>query len=55
MSEGDFEALSVFLRQGPRDSRATPENLRKLVPDSVPSGMQLAVSKECRERRAGDR
>jgi cytochrome c peroxidase len=33
-----FNDLLVFLREGLLDSRALPENLRSLVPSSVPSG-----------------
>lgn len=41
LSEEDIQALLVFLRDGPLDSDARPENLRKLIPATVPSGLPL--------------
>jgi cytochrome c peroxidase len=38
LTPGEFNDLLVFLRQSLLDSRALPENLRSLVPPSVPSG-----------------
>jgi cytochrome c peroxidase len=37
----DFAALVAFLRQGLLDPRATPAQLRRLVPPAVPSGMPV--------------
>ena len=41
LSRKEFEALIAFLREGLLDPRATPENLKKLIPASVPSGMPV--------------
>lgn len=41
LSRSEFEALVAFLREGLLDRRATPANLRHLVPASVPSGMPV--------------
>ena len=38
LTPAEFNDLLAFLRQGLLDSRALPENLRSLVPPSVPSG-----------------
>jgi cytochrome c peroxidase len=37
----EFEDLVAFLREGLLDPRATPMNLRRLVPHEVPSGMPM--------------
>jgi cytochrome c peroxidase len=41
LSHPEFEALVAFLREGLLDPRATPINLRNLIPPSVPSGMPV--------------
>jgi cytochrome c peroxidase len=38
LNEQEIQQLVAFVRNGLLDSRAKPENLRKLVPGSVPSG-----------------
>jgi len=41
LSEDEFRNLVDFVRNGLLDSRAKPENLRKLIPKSVPSGFPV--------------
>ena len=41
LNEEEFRLLVEFVRNGLLDPRARPENLRKLIPESVPSGMPL--------------
>jgi predicted metal-binding protein len=41
LSAGEFNQLVDFVRNGLLDPRAKPENLRKLIPASVPSGRPL--------------
>jgi cytochrome c peroxidase len=38
LSDEEFRDLVDFVKNGLLDSRARPENLRRLIPDSVPSG-----------------
>ena len=38
LSDAEFSALLAFLREGLLDSRARPEQLRSLVPQTLPSG-----------------
>jgi cytochrome c peroxidase len=42
LSEEEFNQLLAFLRTGLQDPRATPHNLRKLIPGSLPSGRPVA-------------
>jgi cytochrome c peroxidase len=42
LSNGQFNQLVAFLRTGLQDPRATPHNLRKLIPKSLPSGRPVA-------------
>ena len=41
LSDSEVADLVEFLRDGLLDERARPENLRKLIPQSVPSGMPM--------------
>ena len=41
LSRDEFNQLVAFVRYGLLDPRARPENLRRLVPTSVPSGNRL--------------
>jgi cytochrome c peroxidase len=41
LNEEEFRLIVEFVRNGLLDPRAKPENLRKLIPESVPSGMPL--------------
>ncbi len=41
LSRVEFDALVAFLRGGLLDPRATPDELRRLVPPAVPSGMPV--------------
>lgn len=41
LSEDEFVNLVDFVRDGLLDRRAKPENLRKLIPKSVPSGLPV--------------
>ena len=43
LSESEFRQLVDFVRTGLLDPRARPENLRRLIPDSVPSGRPVHV------------
>ena len=43
LSDEEFRQLLDFVRNGLLDPRARPENLRKLVPKSVPSGRPVLV------------
>jgi hypothetical protein len=38
LSDTEFRQLVDFVRNGLLDPRARPENLRRFIPDSVPSG-----------------
>ncbi len=37
LTDGEFDDLLIFVRDALLDSRARPENLRRLVPREVPS------------------
>ena len=41
LNEEEFRLIVEFVRNGLLDPRARPENLRKLIPESVPSGLPL--------------
>lgn len=41
LSNEEFDQLIVFLRTGLQNPRATPHNLRKLIPKSLPSGLPV--------------
>jgi len=41
LTDDEFRRLVDFVRNGLLDSRAKPENLRKLIPRSVPSGFPV--------------
>lgn len=41
LNEEEFRLLVEFVRNGLLDPRAKPENLRNLIPESVPSGLPL--------------
>ncbi len=41
LNEEELRLIVEFVRNGLLDPRAKPENLRKLIPESVPSGMPL--------------
>ncbi len=43
INDEEFEEVLEFVRNGLLDPRARPENLRSLIPDSVPSGLPLPV------------
>jgi hypothetical protein len=43
LTDEEFRQLVDFVRNGLLDPRAKPENLRKLVPKSVPSGRPVLV------------
>jgi len=42
LSDEEFRQLVAFLRTGLQDPRATPHNLRKLIPKTLPSGRPVA-------------
>jgi len=41
LTDEEFSRLVDFVRNGLLDQRARPENLRKLIPRSVPSGFPV--------------
>jgi len=41
LTDNEFRQLVDFVRNGLLDQRAKPENLRKLIPRSVPSGFPV--------------
>ncbi len=41
LTDDEFHQLVDFVRNGLLDQRAKPENLRKLIPKSVPSGFPV--------------
>ena len=41
LDDDEFRQLVEFVRDGLLDNRAKPENLRKLIPKSVPSGFPV--------------
>jgi hypothetical protein len=41
LTDAEIDDLVTFLRDGLLDDRARPENLRALVPESVPSGRMM--------------
>lgn len=43
LSDAEFSDLLAFLRDGLLDERALPENLARLIPAAVPSGLPLQV------------
>jgi cytochrome c peroxidase len=43
LSQTEFRQLVAFVRHGLLDPRATPDNLRKLIPGSVPSGRPVPL------------
>ena len=43
LSSGEFRQLVDFVRNGLLDSKAGPENLRKLIPRRVPSGRPIQI------------
>ena len=51
LSGGEFQALVAFVRDALLDERARPENLCKLVPAEVPSGLPVLQFQACQ----GDR
>jgi len=42
LSDPEFRDLVVFVRSGLLDTRATPENLHRLIPEKLPSGEAVA-------------
>lgn len=48
LTPAEFDDLVTFVRDGLLDPRAKPENLCKLVPASVPSGMPVLVFQACK-------
>jgi cytochrome c peroxidase len=38
LSQANLDALVAFVRDGLLDPRASPERLRRLIPESLPSG-----------------
>lgn len=52
LTRQEFQDLVAFLRDGLLDEDARPENLCRLVPDRVPSGLKVLQFQGC--RRHGD-
>ena len=47
LSPDEFENLVAFVRDGLLDERVNRQNLCKLIPDAVPSGMTMIRFQEC--------
>jgi hypothetical protein len=47
LTEQEFQDLLAFLRAGLLDPRATPGNLCKLIPATVPSGLPVLRFEGC--------
>jgi cytochrome c peroxidase len=47
LSSDEFENLVAFVRDGLLDERANRQNLCKLIPDAVPSGLTMIRFQEC--------
>jgi len=47
LSYGELDDLAAFVREGLLDPRAKPENLCRLIPKMLPSGMPLQVFEGC--------
>jgi hypothetical protein len=47
LTDGEFGDLVSFVRDGLLDDRARPENLCKLIPPQVPSGLQVLQFEAC--------
>ena len=47
LSSDEFENLVAFVRDGLLDERVNRQNLCKLIPDAVPSGMTMIRFQEC--------
>jgi cytochrome c peroxidase len=43
LTNDEFQRLLEFVRDGLHDPRATPERLRQLIPDRLPSGRPLHI------------
>jgi cytochrome c peroxidase len=43
LTDQQIDWLTIFVRDGLHDKRATPENLRKLLPKKLPSGLPMHV------------
>lgn len=50
LSKQEFGDLVAFVRGGLTDPRARPENLCRLVPESLPSGLMVGVYQGCNDR-----
>ena len=53
LTDREFKDLVAFVRDGLLDERVNAEDLCKLVPSRVPSGMPVAVFEACQDRRRG--
>ena len=51
LTNREFHDLVTFVRDGLFDERARPENLCRLVPASVPSGMPVLTFQVCQKLR----
>jgi cytochrome c peroxidase len=49
LTQGEFNALVAFVRDGLLDPRAKAENLCKLVPAHVPSGLEVLQFEACQD------
>jgi len=47
LNPAEIKSLAAFVGEALLDDRARPENLCRLIPESVPSGMPLAVFEGC--------
>jgi hypothetical protein len=51
LTKREFHDLVAFVRDGLFDERARPENLCRLVPASVPSGLPVMTFQMCQKQR----
>ena len=47
LSYGELDDLAAFVREGLLDPRARPENLCRVIPKVLPSGMPLQIFEGC--------
>jgi len=51
LSKGEFDDLVSFIRDGLLDERVKAENLCKLVPAQVPSGLPVLQFEACQKEK----
>ena len=51
LSESELRDVTQFVRTGLLDSRATKDNLCKLLPKAVPSGLPMLTFEGCADKK----